>query len=277
MILYDMHLHSDFSSDSTTPVGKQIESARQTGLHGICLTDHMDYDFPEEEIDFTLSPDEIPFEFNLPDYFSQLKKIRQENPDFTVLTGVECGLQTTTSVLKKNTVLSQMEEFDFIIGSLHLVNKKDPYYPSFWNNRDPKEAIRQYLDQLYENITAFHHFDSLGHLDYIVRYAPVSFSYEPSVFQEQIDAILAFLIRHDIALEFNTSGYKKTAHGNPHEDILRRYKDLGGTAITIGSDAHSPEYVAYHFHQAESLLTACGFKEYYTFSKHIPVSHPLDK
>ena len=49
-----------------------------------------------------------------------------------------------------------MEEFDFIIGSLHLVNKKDPYYPSFWNNRDPKEAIRQYLDQLYENITAFH-------------------------------------------------------------------------------------------------------------------------
>ena len=48
MILYDMHLHSDFSSDSTTPVGKQIESARQTGLHGICLTDHMDYDFPEE-------------------------------------------------------------------------------------------------------------------------------------------------------------------------------------------------------------------------------------
>ena len=245
MILYDMHLHSDFSSDSTTPVGKQIESARQTGLHGICLTDHMDYDFPEEEIDFTLSPGEIPFEFNLPDYFSQLKKIRQENPDFTVLTGVECGLQTTTSVLKKNTVLSQMEEFDFIIGSLHLVNKKDPYY--------------------------------LGHLDYIVRYAPVSFSYEPSVFQEQIDAILAFLIRHDIALEFNTSGYKKTAHGNPHEDILRRYKDLGGTAITIGSDAHSPEYVAYHFHQAESLLTACGFKEYYTFSKHIPVSHPLDQ
>ena len=138
MILYDMHLHSDFSSDSTTPVGKQIESARQTGLHGICLTDHMDYDFPEEEIDFTLSPGEIPFEFNLPDYFSQLKKIRQGNPDFTVLTGVECGLQTTTSVLKKNTVLSQMEEFDFIIGSLHLVNKKDPYYPSFWNNRDPK-------------------------------------------------------------------------------------------------------------------------------------------
>ena len=170
-----------------------------------------------------------------------------------------------------------MEEFDFIIGSLHLVNKKDPYYPSFWNNGDPKEAIRQYLDQLYENITAFHHFDSLGHLDYIVRYAPVSFSYEPAVFQEQIDAILAFLIRHDIALEFNTSGYKKTAHGNPHEDILRRYKALGGTAITIGSDAHSPEYVAYHFHQAESLLTACGFKEYYTFSKHIPVSHPLDQ
>ncbi|MDY2922865.1 MAG: histidinol-phosphatase HisJ family protein [Eubacterium sp.] len=275
MILYDMHLHSDFSSDSSTPAASQVDSARQAGLHGICLTDHMDYDFPKEEIDFPLSPGEIPFEFSLADYFPQLKKIREENPDLTILTGIECGLQTTPSVLEKNSVLTDMDEFDFIIGSLHLVNKKDPYYPSFWDNRDPEEAIRQYLDQLYKNITAFHHFDTLGHLDYIVRYAPVSFSYEPSAFQEQIDAILSFLIRHDIALEFNTSGYKKTPHGNPHEDILRRYKDLGGVAITIGSDAHSPEYVGYRFRQAESLLVSCGFKEYYTFQKHTPVSHQL--
>ena len=61
MILYDMHLHSDFSSDSTTPVGKQIESARQTGLHGICMSDQMDTEFPEEEIDLTLSHGEITF------------------------------------------------------------------------------------------------------------------------------------------------------------------------------------------------------------------------
>ena len=50
MILYDMHLHSDFSSDSTTPVGKQIESARQTGLHGICLTDHMTMIFRKKRL-----------------------------------------------------------------------------------------------------------------------------------------------------------------------------------------------------------------------------------
>ena len=57
MILYDTHMHTEFSTDSDTPVTAQTERAEQAGLRGICITDHMDYDFPAELCDETFTGD----------------------------------------------------------------------------------------------------------------------------------------------------------------------------------------------------------------------------
>ena len=37
---------------------------------------------------------------------------------------------------------------------------------------------------------------------------------------------------------------------NPHPDVIRRYRELGGEIITIGADAHRPEHIAYDFEKA---------------------------
>ena len=42
---------------------------------------------------------------------------------------------------------------------------------------------------------------------------------------------------------------------------------MGGELITVGSDAHTPEYLGYGFEQARELLKSCGFR-YYTVFHH---------
>lgn len=273
MICYDTHIHSEYSSDSKTPVAEQIKQAMKLGLTGICLTDHMDYDFPPDQ--FECAPGTIPFEFDFHHYLVNCHEEQTIHDDFDFLIGVECGLQAIADVIQKNNALVSCPDLDYVIGSLHLVNRQDPYYPKFWESRNKSEVIQTYFDQLYENLTSFSSFDSLGHLDYIVRYAPKPFTYEPKIFQEITDAILSFLIHHDIALEINTSGLKSTPNTNPHMEFVKRYRELGGKLITIGSDAHTPNYLAYQFDLVQAQLKACGFTEYTVFKKRTPCMLPL--
>lgn len=272
MIKYDTHMHTNYSTDSNTPLFLQIQKAEQLGLQGICITDHMDYDFPPEELEHPV--DDIPFWFDLEQYQKELNEI---SCDIKLLKGVECGLQTTHSVINQNTNLICEYDWDYVIGSLHLVEKKDPYYSSFWNNKDPKECITKYFSALLENIQQFHKFDSLGHMDYIVRYAPSSYEYHPEDFMDILDEILKLIIRKDVALEINTSGWKTQGRcQNPHLDILKHYVQLGGELITIGSDAHTPEYVAYDFEQVPALIKKAGLHQYCVYQKRKPVFMDLN-
>ena len=62
--------------------------------------------------------------------------------------------------------------FDFIIGSSHLCNGKDPYDAGFFAGRSEEEAYREYFGSIIDNLEEFHDFDIYGHLDYVVRYGP---------------------------------------------------------------------------------------------------------
>ena len=118
----------------------------------------------------------------------------------------------------------------------------------------------------------------MGHLDYVVRYGPNrnrKFTYKD--YADVIDPILEVLIRKDKALEVNTGGFKYgLGHPNPHEDIIRRYKELGGKLITVGSDAHAPEHVGFEFARTAEILKSCGFREYAVFEKKKPVLLPVE-
>lgn len=269
MIRFDTHLHTAYSTDSDTDVMVQIKKAEQLGLEGICITDHMDYDFPPEALEHPV--DGIPFCFDVDTYWEDLQQT-QSKVKITLLRGVECGLQATESVIEKNENLVSHKAWDYVIGSLHLVEKRDPYYPSFWADRNPVHCIEEYFNSMLENIQRFSDFDALGHMDYVVRYAPQSFCYEVKQYMDVIDAILQLLIKKDIALEVNTSGWKTTGRcQNPHFDILRHYVSLGGELLTIGSDAHTPEYISYRFSDLPAILKKAGLRQYCVYHKRKPV------
>jgi histidinol-phosphatase (PHP family) len=115
-------------------------------------------------------------------------------------------------------------------------------------------------------------YDSLGHIDYIVRYGndkEQTYSYSKNA--DYIDEILKHLIANGKGLEVNAAGWKSgLSFAHPHQDVLKRYKELGGEIITIGSDAHKPEHVAYDFHKIKDYLEFCGFKYYTEFRQRKP-------
>lgn len=275
MILYDSHIHTSFSTDSDTPMESMIGRGITNKLKGITFTDHMDYNFPTK-YNWDLKDNKAPFTFDVEKYLLQISDLKDKYKEqIDIFYGVEIGLKS--DVIKDNIKLSNDPRFDYVIGSTHLVDDMDPYYPEYWESFEEKKGLRHYFETTLENLKTLGeiHIDTLGHLDYIVRYSPSGYNlYSYQMFSEVIDEILSVLIDKGISLEINTSGYKNGGSmPNPCEDIIRRYHDIGGELITFGSDAHTTDALAKHFKDAEELVKKTGFDFHTTFINHKPVFH----
>lgn len=271
MIIADYHVHSDFSSDSVAPMEHMIERAIELGLKKLCFTDHMDYDYPKvSELRFVFDPDA---------YLNKLKELKDRYKNrLQILTGVELGLQPHLGD-KLNHIINNYN-FDFVIGSSHVVNCLDPYFPAYWEERTVFQGINDYFQSIIDNCRAFQGFQVYGHLDYIIRYVPgqkeqkIDYSYLD--YADILDEALKTIISYGKGIEINTAGLKYgLGYAHPKPELLRRYKELGGELITVGSDGHKPEHLAYDFHVVPDLLKSCGFKYYATFEQGEPVFEKL--
>ncbi|MCR4673986.1 MAG: histidinol-phosphatase HisJ family protein [Lachnospiraceae bacterium] len=186
--------------------------------------------------------------------------------------GIELGLQPHLASRHKD--LIEKLPIDYTIGSIHTVNHKDPYYDYYFEGRNAKDSYKEYFECVLENLEAFSDIDSLGHLDYVVRYGKRHFGDNEgacplSDHKEIIEGIYKFIINHEIALEVNTGAYRTgLTEPNPSFEFLKFYKECGGKLITIGADAHKPEHVGLHFEKIAHELTSIGFNEYAIYKQH---------
>lgn len=272
-MLWDTHMHCHFSGDSKADSESMVLSAISKGLSGICFTDHLDYDYRDEPGLFLL---------DLDGYRTEILRLQEkyasacgEHPAFPVLFGIEIGLQP--QVVADNLAVTKAYPFDFVIGSSHVVHGIDPYYPAYYEGRNEDEAYREYFESILENLATGADYDVYGHLDYVVRYGPnrnLFYSYEK--YKDLIDEILRTLIQQGKGIEINTAGLKYgLGHPNPTEDILRRYRELGGEILTIGADAHKPEHIAYGFSKVPAILKEAGFQYFTVFKQRKPHFLPL--
>ncbi len=267
-MLPDYHFHTNFSGDSDTPVCAQIEQAIRLGMDSICVTDHHDYDV-DSTIDFTLDTKR---------YMEAMSALKEEyKSQIRLCIGIELGLQT--HLKEYFTKLLANHPFDFVIGSTHFINRKDVSHPEFFEGREEQEAYLEYFQATLDNVKNIDTYDVAGHLDYIVRYGPEKdafYSYE--AYRDIFDDILRTIIQHGKGIECNTAGLRKgLSQTNPGARILKRYLELGGEIITIGSDAHVPEDLGADFQTARKLLLDCGFSYYTEFQGRRPVFKPLFK
>lgn len=259
MIRSDFHMHTAFSTDSEASVESMLEAAADRGIRAICITDHMDADYPPDE-----ELGENPFQLDIENYFvSLLKKKKEYEERLQVRIGIELGLQKHLGA--RYEALTEKYPFDFVIGSMHLVQGEDPYNGKMFEAAGDTQIYRNTFIETVECIRSIKCFDVLGHLDYVVRYGKhqaEEYSYEK--FSDEIDMILKELIFAGKGLELNMAGLKYgLGFAHPHPSVLCRYRELGGEIITVGSDAHKPEHIGYEFELAGELLKSCGF-QYYT-------------
>lgn len=264
----DFHIHSSFSADSDTPMEAMVQAGIGKGLSAMCFTEHMDIDFADD-------PDRA-FEVDTAAYRRELLRLKERYASqIELLFGIELGLQP--HLAQRHREYLSGWPFDFVIGSSHLINGQDPYYPEFFQGKQETDCYRSYFQSVLDNLKAFSGMDVYGHLDYVVRYGPNKdrfYSYR--AYSDILDEILKLLIEKQVGLEVNTAGFAYgMAHPNPCEDILRRYRALGGEILTVGSDGHSPQRLAWDFSRINDILKACGFRYYTIFRNRRPAFLPL--
>ncbi|WP_143320941.1 histidinol-phosphatase HisJ family protein [Clostridium sp. HBUAS56010] len=265
-MLPDYHFHTLFSGDSETPVRAQLDQAVRLGMKSLCVTDHHDYDV-DSDIDFTL---------DISQYFQTMTRLKEEyKKKLDLRIGIELGLQTHLKEYFQE--LLAANPFDYVIGSTHFINRKDPVYPEFFEGRKEEEAYLQYFQVTLDNLKNLTTYDTAGHMDYIIRYGPgKADNYHYKQYRDVFDEILKAIISNGKGIECNTAGFRKGIHQpNPGKEILTRYRELGGEIITLGSDAHIPEDMGADFDRARDLLLSCGFAYYTEFKQRKPEFKPL--
>lgn len=249
-------------------VDDAVSTAASIGLGGIAITDHYDFDVPEGVMTFQFDP------------AKQQEAISRAASDgslpkgFKVLRGIEIGVQP--DCLEGMRKISESYRFDTVIASLHFIDGKDPYHGNYYLPYEYKKAYGHYLETFYECMCLFGNYDILGHFDYIARYAPypeTDILY--SDFGEIIDAMLHKLAEEGKTFEINTKTYQMFRGREPHLDIaiLKRWKELGGEFVSLGSDAHDIKRIGENFQKFTPMLLEAGIR--YTVYFQDRVANPV--
>ena len=266
--MFDSHIHTNNSSDSKQTIDQVCKSAIEHNLSAISICDHTELSH-----------------LHLRDYPQAMKnsikdvKYAQEKYKGTlkILQGIEVAEFFWNE--KEIPVFMSLADYDVILGSVHRVKcpGHDDSFSRVVLDKTPPELLHEFLRIYFEDMIRMiqnYDFDVLSHLTVPLRYINGKYNrgIDISEYYDVIDTILNMIKEKNIALEVNTSGLgTKFNECFPGEDIIRRYKEIGGSLITIGSDAHTPDRVGYGFTEAKALLKKSGFDSYYYYEKRKPV------
>ena len=265
MILYDMHTHSRFSFDSSMEMEGAADRAIELGLSGIAFTDHLD-------VNYTSDGSDVYYDFG--DYLRRFEEVRDKYAGrLDIVSAVEVGLQP--HVVEENVRRLSGYKFDYKIGSTHLISRYDPYDRTYFRIEPEKHsAYRRYLREMIRNIELYHDYNTIGHFDYLIRYA----DYEDNAmyyreFRDEFDTLLELMIKYGLAFEVNTRSYDKTPMD---AEVLRQYKARGGNTVVLGSDAHRYERIGKRFDFFKNVIKDCGFDYIAHYRNMQPVYDKID-
>ena len=261
--MFDYHMHTVVSFDGKCLGIEMARAAVAAGLKEICFTDHIDYDPLGKMGVMAFDTDRYNGEYD-----------NLEVPGLKIRRGMEFGMDVHNREQFKRDL--QRRPFDFILGSIHFVDDLDVYYQEFWQDKTVFQAERRYLETTLECVKLHDDFDVLAHLTYIAKArshpAPRPVPFEEH--RELIDEILRTLAAKGKGMEMNTSGVNRCGDFLPAAEYFRRFKELGGEIITVGSDAHSDDRVGEYSHRACEILKDI-FGYVCTFEDRKPIFHKL--
>ncbi len=264
--IVDMHTHSDHSFDGNDSCMELCESAIHSGAMAIAITDHCDIDGADLNVRDLCSNQ----------FFETYKVKNIFEGDILVLQGLEIG----QGIYRKEETekLLRDYDYDFILGSLHNLENMEDFYFLDYKKYDVNYLLEKYFEGLFQ-LCEWGAFDSLAHLTYPLRYivAREKMNVDISAFSQITDAIFESLIKNKKALEINTSGLFMDINDTlPNISFIRRFRELGGKYITIGSDSHYAKKVCRGIEQGMDIAAKCGFKNITIYEKREPLLVPIE-
>jgi histidinol-phosphatase (PHP family) len=276
----DGHVHSEWSWDAVAgSMEKTCARAVAMGLPSVAFTEHADFTswkLREEVLAkgeaFHLTGDSFrvrttsegvftPPPLDVEGYRACVQRCRDRFPELRVVWGVELGEPHWHP--GRFTQLLDSGNFDRILGSLHSITLHGQFVPieDLYHQSPPAVVLSAYLAEVTAMIEASDVFEVLAHIDYPIRYWPLSeLPFDPMEFEEDYRHVLTVLARSGRALEVNS-------RVPLHPQIVRWWHQVGGEIVVFGSDAHEPTSLARRLPEMAEMVESCGFR---------PGRHPYD-
>lgn len=250
----DAHLHTDQSPDSSVPIDVYAALAVERGIPEIAITDHVDFD-----------PRDPAYAYSR---FDDRERVVRGAAERWAKEGVviRFGAELTYNRRWDADVRDHLRHhrYDYVIGSVHDW-PESPYWPSRVRDWIQGRSLDEIVAPYYAEIIAAARsglFDTIGHLDVVKRYLhPYITAADLAARPELQEPALKAIIESGTALEVNSSGLRyPSAETYPSAAVVARYRELGGTRVVVGSDAHSRGSFAARLEESYRHLSAAGFE-----------------
>jgi histidinol-phosphatase (PHP family) len=239
---YDHHVHSAFSWDSESYLDDLLEASRKVGLHGLVVTDHLEFDPADPgfgEYDYEVAR-------------NAWAELAEANPGMPLRFGAEVTHRSKFSHDIRQFLHNR--RFHWVIGSVHHVGFEEVH--AFMERVEGEgEPLEECLEPYFvENLATVESnlYDCLGHLDFPKRFSrrgpSLTAQFWMKHYAAPIRRILTACLDLGVFLEVNTATFRRGFNEPmPGWAILEEYRRLGGREVVLSSDAHRPEDVATAF------------------------------
>ena len=251
----DAHLHTNLSPDSDVPIDVYAAQAVERRIAELAITDHVDF-----------LPSAPAYAFTT---FAGRERVVRGAAERWADQGVAIrfGVEITYDHRHEAEIREHLARhpYDYVIGSVHAY-EDSPYHASrvaaWTSGRSLAEIVAPYFDEVLRAIRSGL-FDTIGHLDFVKRYlvpyvTPAQLAAAPELYEPLLEA----LVETGVALEVNTSGLRQVAGETyPAQPIVERFRVLGGTRVSAGSDAHRADAFTMGLAAGYRVLSAAGMSE----------------
>lgn len=250
--IFDQHLHSNFSFDSTEPLASYLQKFPH---NQIVTTEHLDFHNPISN-----------FHDDVPDYDRYLATQQKLRVDYgqRLYTGIEIGYTADTEPQIQDYL--QQHPFDLKLLSVHQNGTFDFMEPVV-TQLPATEVIQQYTQLLLTAVESDVPADIFAHFDYGLRQLTITPPQLYTAAGPRWDQIIDVVVDRHLALELNTKSMYRYHNLPLYDSMIDIFIAHGGTRFSIGSDAHNLAYYADHFEAARQLLLAKGVTQVVSFGK----------
>jgi len=264
----DAHLHTDLSPDADVPIDVHAAAAVECGIAELAITDHVDFD-PRAPA------------FAYAEFGRRERSVREAAERWAGRVAIRFGVEITYERAREEEIRDHLgrHRYDYTIGSVHVM-ADSPYasdrVATFVSGKSLAAIVEPYLAEV-EAAARSGLFDTLGHVDFVKRYlvghvSPADLAAAPELFVPIVRA----LVESGTALEVNTSGLRQAPREPyPSAAIVALFRELGGSRVTAGSDAHRAEAFAFGLDEGYGALARAGFEHLAFRRGGDPVSIPV--
>ncbi|HLJ53665.1 MAG TPA: histidinol-phosphatase HisJ family protein [Chthonomonadaceae bacterium] len=251
----DYQVHSVRSHDGRATIVDQCRRAVEMGLDEIGFSEHKDFDPADPVVDYF-------------DYDAYMTEIGAARAELGGAVHIRAGVEIDYQRWFEDQIAGYLDRhaFDFVIGSVHYVDRRMIMTPEYNAGRTAHSAYSDYFTAVRHSVESGL-FDIAGHLEYANRRGIAAWgAYDPAPYREELCGLFEAMIARGTAFEINTAGlHQGIGTTYPCASTVALYAEQGGRLLTIGSDAHHPDQLGHAYAEAAALAVSHGLTEVCSF------------